>query len=208
MNSVLIFWWTVFLPIWIDKIGKNQDKSINETSVSSISTGWSIQSIAMKSLSDFSRLIDWQIDTDFYRETTPGYSEQSTVSLKGILLLDRLPTMWIPTPCRYRRHFLLEIRLYPPKYRCFIIFVSYIQLVSSLPFRCPESVYTHPVWGRWSFNLNSGQNPLVSLITAFFKKDRVTIARKEWLNHFKCTHVLSIHMVIKLKATPICCSGV
>ena len=46
-NSVLIFWCTdeqIFLPIWIDEIGKNQDKSINETSVSSISTDWSIQS--------------------------------------------------------------------------------------------------------------------------------------------------------------------
>ena len=31
MNSVLIFWWPdeqMFLPIWLDEIGKNQDKSI------------------------------------------------------------------------------------------------------------------------------------------------------------------------------------
>ena len=39
----------MFLPIWIDEIGKNQDKSINETSVSSISTDWSNQSISIKS---------------------------------------------------------------------------------------------------------------------------------------------------------------
>ena len=68
--------------------GKNEDQSINEKIVSSISTDWSIQLISIKSLSDLSRLIDWQIDTDFYRETTPVYSEQSTVSLKGILLLN------------------------------------------------------------------------------------------------------------------------
>ena len=46
------FWWTdeqMFLPIWIDEIGKNQDKSISETSVSSISTDLSIQSISIKS---------------------------------------------------------------------------------------------------------------------------------------------------------------
>ena len=75
MNSVLIFWWTdqqLFFPIWNDEIGKNQDKSINETSVSSISTDWSIQSISIKS--DLLIFIDlyWQIDTDFYRLTTPG----------------------------------------------------------------------------------------------------------------------------------------
>ena len=39
----------MFLPIWIDEIGKNQDKSMNETSVSSISTDWSNQSISIKS---------------------------------------------------------------------------------------------------------------------------------------------------------------
>ena len=52
MNSVLIFWWKdeqMFLPIWIDEIGKIQDKSISEKSVSSISTDWSIQSISIKS---------------------------------------------------------------------------------------------------------------------------------------------------------------
>ena len=39
----------MFLPIGIDEIGKNQDKSINETSVLSISTDSSIQSISFKS---------------------------------------------------------------------------------------------------------------------------------------------------------------
>ena len=39
----------MFLPIWIDEIGKNRDKSMNETSVSSISTDWSNQSISIKS---------------------------------------------------------------------------------------------------------------------------------------------------------------
>ena len=43
VNSGFIFQWTdeqMFLPIWIDQIGKNQDKSLKETSVSSISTDW------------------------------------------------------------------------------------------------------------------------------------------------------------------------
>ena len=44
-------------------MGKNQDKSINETSVSSIPTDWSIQSISIKSdLSidkSVSIFIDW-----------------------------------------------------------------------------------------------------------------------------------------------------
>ena len=60
MKSVFIFGWTdeqIYLPIWIDEIGKNQDKLINETSVSSISTVWSIQSITIKS--DFPIFIDW-----------------------------------------------------------------------------------------------------------------------------------------------------
>ena len=73
MNSVLIFWWTdehMFIPIQIDKIGKNQDKSIKKMSVSSISTDLSIQSISIKS--DLPIFIDWQIDTDFYRLTIPG----------------------------------------------------------------------------------------------------------------------------------------
>lgn len=53
INYVLIFWWTdehMFLPIWIDKIGKNQDKSLNEMSVSSISTDWPIQSISINQI--------------------------------------------------------------------------------------------------------------------------------------------------------------
>ena len=63
MNSVLIFWWTdeqMFLPIWIDEIGKIQDKSISQKSVSSISTDWSIQSISIKS--DLLIFIDLSID--------------------------------------------------------------------------------------------------------------------------------------------------
>ena len=60
MKSVFIFGWTdeqIYLPIWIDEIGKNQDKWINETSVSSISTVWSIQSKSIKS--DLPIFIDW-----------------------------------------------------------------------------------------------------------------------------------------------------
>ena len=63
MNSVLIFWWKdeeMFLPICIDEIGKIQDKSISEKSVSSISTDWSIQSISIKS--DLLIFIDVSID--------------------------------------------------------------------------------------------------------------------------------------------------
>ena len=47
----------------IDEIGKNQDKSIKKTSVSSISTDWSIQSISIKSdlpiFIDLSIFFDW-----------------------------------------------------------------------------------------------------------------------------------------------------
>ena len=50
----------MFLPIWIDEIGKNQDKSISEKSVSSISTDWSIQSISIES--DLLIFIDLSID--------------------------------------------------------------------------------------------------------------------------------------------------
>ena len=39
----------------IEEIGKNQDKSMNETSVSSISTDWSIQI----RFTDFYPFIDW-----------------------------------------------------------------------------------------------------------------------------------------------------
>ena len=61
------------LPIKIDGIGKNLDKSINEPSVSSISTDWSIQSISYQiRFTDFYRFIDLQMDTDLYRLTTPG----------------------------------------------------------------------------------------------------------------------------------------
>ena len=54
----------MFLPIRIDEIGKNQDKSINETSVSSISTDWSIQSnqINQSIKSDLPIFIDASID--------------------------------------------------------------------------------------------------------------------------------------------------
>ena len=64
MNSVQFFDEQIdeqmFLPIRIDEIGKNQDKSINETSVSSISTDSSIQSISIKS--DLPIFIDLSID--------------------------------------------------------------------------------------------------------------------------------------------------
>ena len=51
MNSISIFLFheQMYLPISIDEIAKNQNKSINETCVSSISTDWSIQSISIKS---------------------------------------------------------------------------------------------------------------------------------------------------------------
>ena len=39
----------MFLPIWIDEIGKSQDKSIDKISVSSICTDWSIQSVLITS---------------------------------------------------------------------------------------------------------------------------------------------------------------
>ena len=69
MNSVLIFWWTDHEQMWpryeLMKLVKIKDKSINETSVSSISTDWSIQSISIKS--DLPIFIDL-----IYRLTTSG----------------------------------------------------------------------------------------------------------------------------------------
>ena len=41
--------WTDLSSDINDKIGKNQDKSVSKTSVPSISTDWSTQSISMKS---------------------------------------------------------------------------------------------------------------------------------------------------------------
>ena len=67
----------MFLPMWINEISQNQDKLINEKSVSSISTNWSIQSISIKSFTDFYQFINWQIDTDFCQLTTPGYTRMS-----------------------------------------------------------------------------------------------------------------------------------
>ena len=63
----------MFLPIWIDEIGKNQDKSINETSV--IDFYRLIEPIDINQIrfTDFYWFIDRQIDTDFYRLTTPGF---------------------------------------------------------------------------------------------------------------------------------------
>ena len=60
---------------------KNQDKSINETSVSSISTDWSIQSIAIKS--DLPIFIDLAIDKSvpiFIDWLYSGVSQGSTIS--------------------------------------------------------------------------------------------------------------------------------
>ena len=50
----------MFLPICIYEISRNQDKLIKNTSVSSISTDWSIQSISTKS--DLPIFIDLSID--------------------------------------------------------------------------------------------------------------------------------------------------
>ena len=63
----------MFLPIWIDEIGKNQDKSINETSV--IDFYRLIEPIDINQIrfTDFYWFIDLQIDTDLYRLTTPGF---------------------------------------------------------------------------------------------------------------------------------------
>ena len=55
----------MFFPIWIDEIGKNQDKSINETSVSSISPDWSKESISIKSVKISLDLSIDKSDTDF-----------------------------------------------------------------------------------------------------------------------------------------------
>ena len=50
----------MFLLIWIDEIGKIKDKLLNETSVSWISTDWSLKSISIKS--DLPIFIDISID--------------------------------------------------------------------------------------------------------------------------------------------------
>ena len=98
----------MFLPMWINEISQNQDKSINEKSVSSISTNWSIQSISIKSFTDFYQFINWQIDTDFCQLTTPGYTRMSDCNNQCYysphyfrwMYFVRLPTVWpggIPT---------------------------------------------------------------------------------------------------------------
>ena len=98
----------MFLPMWINEISQNQDKSINEKSVSSISTNWSIQSISIKSFTDFYQFINWQIDTDFCQLTTPGYTRMSDCNNQWYysphyfrwMYFVRLPTVWpggIPT---------------------------------------------------------------------------------------------------------------
>ena len=56
----------------IDEIGKNQDKSIKTTSVSSISTDWSIQSISIKS--DLPIFIDLSIFSIDYSGTIVNIS--------------------------------------------------------------------------------------------------------------------------------------
>ena len=60
MNSGLMFWWTDVYPIWINEIGKNQDKLINVMSVSSISTDWSTQLMSVET--DLPIFIDLSID--------------------------------------------------------------------------------------------------------------------------------------------------
>ena len=75
MNSVFMLWWTdeqIFLLIWINEMGKNQDKSINKTSVSLISTNWLIQSISIKS--DLLIFIDLSIMTNRYLFLLIDYS--------------------------------------------------------------------------------------------------------------------------------------
>ena len=90
MNSVLIFWWTdeqMFLPMWIDEIGKNQDKSINEKSVPSISSDWSIQSISIKS--DLLTFINSSIDKSiliFINWLLQDIHEWATVTINATIL--------------------------------------------------------------------------------------------------------------------------
>ena len=50
----------MFLLIWINETGKNQDKLINEMSVSSISTDWSPQLMSVET--DLPIFIDLSID--------------------------------------------------------------------------------------------------------------------------------------------------
>lgn len=53
----------MYLPNEIDEIGKIRDKSMNETSVSSMSTtDWSVQSISIKSDIDLPIFIGLSID--------------------------------------------------------------------------------------------------------------------------------------------------
>ena len=61
----------MFLPIWIDEIGKIQDKSECVIDFYRLIDTIDINQIRF---TDFYRCIDWQIDTNFYRLTTPGVS--------------------------------------------------------------------------------------------------------------------------------------
>ena len=80
-----------FSPIGIDEIGKNQDKLINGTSVSSISTDSSIQSISIKSdLPIFTIdksipiFIDWLLQ-GFYRPETVCH-QKIVLKIKSIVM--------------------------------------------------------------------------------------------------------------------------
>ena len=76
-----------FSPIGIDEIGKNQDKLINGTSVSSISTDSSIQSISIKS--DLPIFIDSSIDKSipiFIYWLLRGFYRPETVCHEKIVL--------------------------------------------------------------------------------------------------------------------------
>ena len=57
----------------IDEIGKNQDKSIKNECVIDFYRLIDTIDINQITFTDFYRFIDWQINIDFYRFTTPGY---------------------------------------------------------------------------------------------------------------------------------------
>ena len=89
------------LPIQIDEIGKNQDRSINETSVSSISTDWSIQSISIKS--DLPIFIDWLL-----RDIQGPLSRLTLLSNTVNLWVHDLPSCVLkPQTCYYSQLCLL-----------------------------------------------------------------------------------------------------
>ena len=98
------------LPIQINEISNNQDKSINETSVSSISTDWSIQSIQSNQINRFLLIYRLTNRCQFLSIDYSGFIAWSSQSDCILLFRDPSVTFW-PSRIRiYVRDAILVVR--------------------------------------------------------------------------------------------------